>query len=46
LNLEWGVLEKKKTGVEGWRDREVAIKVIKESQQRYQTEQNEDQERK
>jgi inorganic pyrophosphatase len=28
-------LEKKKTGVEGWEDREAAIKVIKESQERY-----------
>jgi inorganic pyrophosphatase len=28
-------LEKKKTGIEGWEDRESAISVIKESQQRY-----------
>ncbi len=28
-------LEKKKTGVEGWHDRAAAIKVIKESQERY-----------
>lgn len=28
-------LEDKKTGVEGWEDRESAIRVIKESQQRY-----------
>jgi len=28
-------LEKKKTGIEGWEDRESAIRVIKESQQRY-----------
>jgi inorganic pyrophosphatase len=28
-------LEKKKTGVEGWEDYESAIKVIKESQERY-----------
>jgi inorganic pyrophosphatase len=28
-------LEEKKTGVEGWEDRESAIRVIKESQQRY-----------
>ena len=28
-------LEKKKTGVEGWEDRESAITVIKESQKRY-----------
>ena len=28
-------LEKKKTGVEGWEDRESAIKIIKESQERY-----------
>ena len=28
-------LEKKKTGVEGWHDREEAIKVIEESQERY-----------
>jgi inorganic pyrophosphatase len=28
-------LEKKKTGVEGWEGREAAIKVIKESQERY-----------
>jgi inorganic pyrophosphatase len=31
-------LEEKKTGVEGWEDREKAIGVIKESQQRYQAE--------
>lgn len=29
-------LEKKKTGVEGWQDRESALKVIRESQIRYQ----------
>jgi inorganic pyrophosphatase len=29
-------LEKKKTGVEGWEDRESAIKIIEESQRRYQ----------
>jgi len=29
-------LEEKKTGVEGWENREAAIKVIKESRQRYQ----------
>lgn len=29
-------LEEKKTGVEGWEDRESAIRVIRESQQRYQ----------
>ena len=29
-------LEKKKIGVEGWEDRESAIKIIKESQRRYQ----------
>lgn len=29
-------LEKKKTGVEGWEDRESAIRIIKESQRRYQ----------
>jgi inorganic pyrophosphatase len=29
-------LEEKKTGVEGWEDRESAIRVIKESQQRYE----------
>ena len=29
-------LETKKTGVEGWEDRAAAIKVIRESQQRYQ----------
>ncbi len=28
-------LEEKKTGVEGWEDREAAIKIIKESQERY-----------
>ena len=28
-------LEKKKTGVEGWEDRESAIKIIKEAQERY-----------
>jgi inorganic pyrophosphatase len=28
-------LEKKKTRVEGWKDRESAIKIIKESQERY-----------
>ncbi len=28
-------LEEKKTGVEGWEDKEAAIKVIKEAQQRY-----------
>ena len=28
-------LEEKKTGVEGWEDRESAIRIIKESQQRY-----------
>lgn len=28
-------LEKKKTGVEGWEDKESAIEIIKESQQRY-----------
>jgi inorganic pyrophosphatase len=31
-------LEEKKTGVEGWEDRESAIKVIKDSQQRYREE--------
>jgi len=31
-------LEKKKTGVEGWRDRDVAVKIIKESRERYQKE--------
>ncbi len=30
-------LEKKKTGVEGWEDLEAAIKVIKESQERYKS---------
>lgn len=29
-------LEEKKTGIEGWEDRESAIKVIREAQQRYQ----------
>jgi inorganic pyrophosphatase len=29
-------LEKKKTGVEGWEDRESAMKIIKEAQNRYQ----------
>ena len=29
-------LEKKKTGVEGWEDRESAIRIIKESQLRFQ----------
>ena len=28
-------LEEKKTGVEGWEDRDAAMKVIKESQERY-----------
>lgn len=28
-------LEKKKTGVEGWEDRETALKIIKEAQARY-----------
>ena len=28
-------LEEKKTGVEGWEDRESAIRIIKESRQRY-----------
>ena len=28
-------LEKKKTGVEGWRDRKAAIEAIKEARQRY-----------
>jgi inorganic pyrophosphatase len=28
-------LEEKKTGVEGWEDCESAIRIIKESQQRY-----------
>jgi inorganic pyrophosphatase len=28
-------LEEKKTGVEGWEDRESAIRIIKQSQQRY-----------
>ena len=28
-------LEKKKTGVEGWEDREAAIEIIRESQARY-----------
>jgi len=28
-------LEKKKIGVEGWEDREAAIKIIKEAQERY-----------
>jgi inorganic pyrophosphatase len=32
-------LEKKKTGVEGWKDREAAINVIKASQRRYKKEQ-------
>ncbi len=29
-------LEEKKTGIEGWEDREAALRVIKEAQQRYQ----------
>lgn len=28
-------LEKKKTGVEGWEDREAAIRIVREAQQRY-----------
>lgn len=28
-------LEKKKTGIEGWQDREAAIKIIKEARERY-----------
>jgi inorganic pyrophosphatase len=28
-------LEEKKIGVEGWEDRESAIRIIKQSQQRY-----------
>ena len=35
-------LEEKKTGVEGWEDRESAIKAIKESRQRYQMQANKD----
>ncbi len=30
-------LEEKKTGVEGWEDREAAVKVIKDAQERYIT---------
>lgn len=28
-------LEQKKTGVEGWEDREAAMKIIKESRERF-----------
>jgi len=31
-------LEKKKTGVEGWEGRDVVVKIIKESRERYRKE--------
>ncbi|MBM4340658.1 MAG: inorganic diphosphatase [Deltaproteobacteria bacterium] len=31
-------LEEKKTGVEGWEDRESAVRIIKQSQQRFKKE--------
>lgn len=34
-------LEEKKTGVEGWEDRESAIRIIKESQKRYKAQRRE-----